>query len=74
MDEFNKALDHLENLEVKIDDEDNALMLLNSLPKSYEYLKDAMIYCIESSLSLEEVTSTLRVKYLQKANSSKNTI
>lgn len=44
IDEFNKALDDLENLDVKLEDEDKAILLLNALPKSYDHLKDAMLY------------------------------
>lgn len=32
IDEFNKIVDDLENIEVTLDDEDRALMLLNSIP------------------------------------------
>jgi hypothetical protein len=33
--EFNKILEDLENIEVKLDDEDKALLLLNSLSKTF---------------------------------------
>lgn len=35
IDEFIKILYDLENLEIKLDEEDKALFLLNALPKSY---------------------------------------
>lgn len=37
-DEFNKVIIDLENIEVKISDEDQALLFLTSLPQSYEHL------------------------------------
>jgi hypothetical protein len=42
--EFNKILVDLVNLEVKIEDEDKALLLLCALPRSYEHFKDTMLY------------------------------
>lgn len=38
MDEFNRLILDLENIEVKIDDEDQAILLIQSLPSSYENL------------------------------------
>ena len=35
--DFNKILDDLENIEVKLEEEDKALLLMNSLPKSFEH-------------------------------------
>lgn len=36
LDEYSKVLDDLKNAEVKLQDEDKALLLLNGLPKSYD--------------------------------------
>lgn len=38
LDEFNKIILDLENIEIKIEDEDQALLLLRSLPTEYESL------------------------------------
>ena len=43
-------------------------MLLNALPKSYEHLKDAMLFGRENSISFEEVQSALKAKEFQKSN------
>ncbi|KAE8692398.1 hypothetical protein F3Y22_tig00110839pilonHSYRG00037 [Hibiscus syriacus] len=66
IDEFNKIIDDLENIDVKMEDEDKALLLLNSIPKSYEHFKDAMLYGRVQSISMEEVQSLIRAKELQK--------
>ena len=42
--DFNNILDDLENLEVKMEDEDKALILLNGLASSYDHFKDAMLF------------------------------
>lgn len=62
IDEFNKIVDD----EVSLEDEDKALILLNSIPKSYEHFKDAMVYGREQSISLEEVVSAVKAKKLQR--------
>ena len=66
---FNKTLDDLENIDVKLEDEDKAIILLNALPRSFEHLKDAMLYGRETSITLEEVQSALKCKELQKEGS-----
>lgn len=44
LDSFNKILADLQNLEVEIVDEDKALLLLNSLPDSYDHLTTTLLY------------------------------
>ena len=58
--DFNKILDDLENIEVKHDDEDKALLLLNALPKSFEHFKDALLYRRDQTITLEEVQNSIR--------------
>lgn len=65
MDEFNMIIDDLENIEVSLKDEDKALILLNYIPRSYEHFKDAVIYGRDQTITLEEVQSAIRAKYLQ---------
>lgn len=65
--EFNKILDDLENIEVQLEDEDKAILLLCALPKSYESFKDTMLYGKEGTVTLEEVQAALRTKELTKS-------
>ena len=53
--EFNKIIDNLENVDVKMEDEDQPIILLSALPKSYDHFVDAMLYGREQSLTLEEI-------------------
>ena len=64
--DFNKILDDLENIEVKLEEEDKTLLLLNSLPKSFEYFKDAILYGKDQDITLEEVQTSIRTKEMQK--------
>lgn len=61
---FNKSIDDLENIDVSLGVEDEAIILLNALPKSYEQLKDAMMYGRERTIILEEFQSALKTKDL----------
>ncbi|RVW68241.1 Retrovirus-related Pol polyprotein from transposon TNT 1-94 [Vitis vinifera] len=65
-DEFNKITDDLENVDVKMEEEDQAVILLSALPKSYEHFVGAMLYGREQSLTLEEVQEALNSKELKK--------
>ncbi|KAH9685121.1 Integrase catalytic domain-containing protein [Citrus sinensis] len=58
IDEFNKVCDELETIDEGLSDESKALLLISSLPKSYEHFVDALLYG-RQSLSLEEVKSAL---------------
>ncbi|XP_077221004.1 uncharacterized protein LOC143854779 [Tasmannia lanceolata] len=55
---YNKIICQLSNIDVEIDDEDKALILLTSLPPSYEYLVTTLLYG-KDIIELEEVTTTL---------------
>ena len=55
---FNKIISELPAVNVKIDEESKAFILLSSLSQSYDHIVTAMLYDKET-LILEEVTSTL---------------
>lgn len=44
---FNKIILCLKSLEVQVDDEDKAILLLNSLLESYKHLSTMLIYWME---------------------------
>ncbi|GKD28317.1 retrovirus-related pol polyprotein from transposon TNT 1-94 [Tanacetum coccineum] len=44
IDEFNKLVGDLANIDVEIDDENQALMLLTSLPSSYDKFMETLLY------------------------------
>ena len=62
LDQFAKFVDDLENVEVKLEEEDEAIVLLNALPSSYEQLKDALLYGRDKSITLLEVQTTLKTR------------
>nr|GEU92943.1 hypothetical protein [Tanacetum cinerariifolium] len=71
VDEFNKLIGDLTNIDVDIDDEDQALMLLTSLPPSYDNFVDTLLYGRES-LNLEDVLSSLNSRELKNMRDAKD--
>ncbi|GJX01365.1 zinc finger, CCHC-type containing protein [Tanacetum coccineum] len=65
IDEFNKLILDLANIDIEIEDEDQALMLLTSLPSSYENFVETLLYGRES-LTMEDVLATLNSRDLKK--------
>ena len=51
---FNKIITNLLNLDVKIEDEDKSLLLLNSLPESYKFLVTTLLHGI-TDIDFEDV-------------------
>ncbi|GKC82213.1 retrovirus-related pol polyprotein from transposon TNT 1-94, partial [Tanacetum coccineum] len=70
IDEFNKIVLDLANIEVKFEDEDLALLLLTSLPASYEHFVDTLLYGREA-LTLEDVMATLNSKEIKERSKVK---
>ncbi|GKC59541.1 hypothetical protein Tco_1087139 [Tanacetum coccineum] len=65
IDEFNKLILDLENIDIEIEDKDQALMLLKSLPSSYKNFVETLLYGKES-LTMEDVLVNLNSKELKK--------
>ena len=72
LDDFNKLCLDLENIDVKYNDEEKALVLLYSLPKSYENFVDILQHG-RDKLSLEDVIGALNSKELRIKMDSKST-
>ncbi|GKA76938.1 retrovirus-related pol polyprotein from transposon TNT 1-94 [Tanacetum coccineum] len=70
IDEFNKIVLDLASIEVKFEDEDLALLLLTSLPASYEHFVDTLLYGREA-LTLEDVMATLNSKEIKERSKAK---
>ncbi|GKC42103.1 retrovirus-related pol polyprotein from transposon TNT 1-94 [Tanacetum coccineum] len=70
IDEFNKIFLDLSNIEVKFEDEDLALLLLTSLPASYEHFVDTLLYGREA-LTLKDVMATLNSKKIKERSKTK---
>ena len=62
---FNKVISELLAVDVKIDEEDKALILLSSLPESYDHIFTTILYGKET-LILEEITLTLLSNEIRK--------
>ncbi|KAL5555285.1 hypothetical protein UlMin_037521 [Ulmus minor] len=67
IDDFNKLVMDLENIGVKYENEDKALVLLHSLPKSYEHFVDILQHGRET-ISLEDVVGALKSKEQKRKN------
>nr|GEV84621.1 zinc finger, CCHC-type [Tanacetum cinerariifolium] len=70
IDEFNKIVLDLANIEVKFKDEDLALLLLTSLPVSYEHFVDTLLYGQEA-LALKDVMAILNSKKIKERSKAK---
>jgi len=66
IDEFLHIVADLENLNVLVSDEDQTILLLMSLPKSFDQLKDTLQYSSgKTVLTLDEVTAAIYSKELE---------
>uniref|UniRef100_A0A803PDC4 Integrase catalytic domain-containing protein n=1 Tax=Cannabis sativa TaxID=3483 RepID=A0A803PDC4_CANSA len=71
IDDFSKLILDLKNIDVTIEDDDQALLLLSSLLKSFAQFKDTMLYGRES-ITLNYVQLALNSKELNQRSESKN--
>jgi hypothetical protein len=62
LNDFNSICVDLESLDVNIDDEDKAILLVVSLPPSFKYFKEIMLYENHISLTFKNVKSNLLFK------------
>ncbi|KAE8721388.1 hypothetical protein F3Y22_tig00016106pilonHSYRG00031 [Hibiscus syriacus] len=64
---FNQIISNLARLDVKIEDEDKAMILLCSLPPSYEHMVTTLTYGKET-IKVEEITTALLAHNQRKQN------
>ncbi|GJX54844.1 retrovirus-related pol polyprotein from transposon TNT 1-94 [Tanacetum coccineum] len=65
IDEFHRLILDLANIDIEVEDEDQALMLLTSLPSSYENFVETFL-CGREFLTMEHVLTTLNSRELKK--------
>jgi len=56
--DFNSIIIDLESMEVKIEDENKVMFLVVSLPSSYRYFKEILLYSNHDSISSEDVKAS----------------
>ncbi|KAH9697111.1 protein NEN2 [Citrus sinensis] len=71
LDEFNNLILDLENVNIIFEDENRALILLSSLPDSYEHFMDTLLN-ERQSLTLKDMKDALKSKDLKKRTEMKD--
>ncbi|KAF3638656.1 hypothetical protein FXO37_24275 [Capsicum annuum] len=61
LDAFDSILMDLSNIDAEVNDEDQAVLLLISLPQSFKHIRDTMLYG-KDNISYKEIKSILKIK------------
>jgi hypothetical protein len=70
LDDFNRIILDLKNIDIKVKDEDQALILLCSLPEVFDNFINSMLYC-RDTISLADVKSAFNFMELRTKLNSK---
>ena len=70
LDEFKKVVYEFKSLKVKLSDENETFVLLNSLPEAYKEVKNALKYG-RKSVKTDVILSTLKTRELEIQSSHK---
>ena len=62
LDDFTSTIMDLKSMEVKIEDEDKAILLVVSLPPSYKHFKEILLYSNNDTISFKDVKANLLSK------------
>ncbi|KAL7224792.1 hypothetical protein ACSBR1_026138 [Camellia fascicularis] len=79
LDEFNQVLMELDAISAKIEEEDKAILLMVSLPPSYEHVRTTLMY-EKNTLELDEAVTalisheTLRKRESDESSSKRNMV
>ncbi|MCV4608000.1 retrotransposon gag domain-containing protein, partial [Escherichia coli] len=65
LDEFNKIILDLKNMDIKFEDEDQALILLCSLPGSFDNFVNSMLYG-RDTISIRDIKVSMNSKELRR--------
>ncbi|KAL8488520.1 hypothetical protein ACS0TY_024701 [Phlomoides rotata] len=65
LDTFNRYIDDLEDLDLKMEDDDKALMFLNALPKSLDNFKDYVLFGNQDGVNYDSVLTAVKTKILR---------
>lgn len=64
IDDFLQMVDELENAGASVSDEDQAILLLMSLPRQFDHLRDTLRYSNRETLTLDDVVAAINSKEL----------
>jgi hypothetical protein len=70
LDDFNRTILDIKNIDIKVNDEDQALILLCSLPDTFDNFVNSMLYS-RDTISLADVKSTMNSMELRTRLNSK---
>lgn len=68
--DFKRIILDLKSIDVKVEDEDQAIILLSSLPKCFQHFVGTMMYG-KATLSMEKVKEIFNLKEIQMGNESR---